>query len=207
MSNSVSVHQAVGISISLLLVALTIGCGQFPASLDGPLPLGRFAKDNVDVDPQFQTARRLEREGKLDEAIAKYQEIVQEQPKRSDAHHRLAVTLDKADRHEESADHYLSALRLDSRNPEFLCDYGYSRYLQGDLDEAHQVLRRATRLREDFPRAHNNLGLVLTRLGNDEEALASFRLAGLSDAESHNNLKRAQERPEFDEPAVADDDS
>ena len=189
------------------MVVLAIGCGQFPASLDGPLPLGQLARDDAGLVPELLAARQLEREGKLDEAIESYRLIIEENPKRSDVHHRLAVTLDKANRHDESADYYQTAIRLDSRNAEFLCDYGYSRYIQGDLDEAQQSLRRATRLQEEFPRAHNNLGLVLTRQGRDEEALASFRLAGLSDAESRSNLKHARDMPNSEKTATADDGS
>src|SRR5258705_13449802 len=42
------------------------------------------------------------------------------------------------------------------------------------LDEAKEKLAAAVRLAPDFPEAHYNLGVLLTRLGQDEAALEQF---------------------------------
>ena len=48
---------------------------------------------------------------------------------------------------------------------------------QGSLEAAERAFRRAVELRPDFAEAHNNLGLVQSRLGQEDAAVESFQKA------------------------------
>jgi Flp pilus assembly protein TadD len=60
--------------------------------------------------------------------------------------------------------------------------------LQKRWPEAEVSLRRALELQSDFPRARNNLALVLARTGRLPSAHQEFVKAGCTPAEAHSNL-------------------
>jgi Tfp pilus assembly protein PilF len=49
-------------------------------------------------------------------------------------------------------------------------------------------LRHALQLNPGHARAHNNLGLVLARLGQNDEAMAEFKKGGCTSADAHINV-------------------
>jgi Flp pilus assembly protein TadD len=65
---------------------------------------------------------------------------------------------------------------------------GYSLYLQHKWTDAERNLKQAVLIDPNHRRAHNNLALVLSHTNRRDEALAEFRKAGNSVAESHVNL-------------------
>lgn len=175
------------------LVAGLCGCQQLANTLPkgltgGPDSAHRTAGKEPSVDALVAEARALDREGQVDQAIKAYAAIVQRDPARSAAYHRLGVLYDKKGDHERSARSYEMALQLDPLNAELHCDYGYSCYLQRRWKEAEKALRTALRLNPGLARAHNNLGLLLARTGRDREALGEFAKAGCTEAETRSNL-------------------
>ncbi|AII47749.1 hypothetical protein KR52_01020 [Synechococcus sp. KORDI-52] len=65
---------------------------------------------------------------------------------------------------------------------------------QGNLDGAIDAYNTALGLKNDFPKAHNNLGVVLQREGRLDNAVASYRNAIKHNPdfpEAHNNLGNA----------------
>jgi Flp pilus assembly protein TadD len=148
----------------------------------------RSVKPKQAADVQIAYGRTLERQGQDDAAIHAYQDAVKQDPRRADAYLRLAILHDKRGKFDESASYYQKALGASPGNPDVFCDKGYSLYLQRKLDAAEAALRQAIALRPEFPRAHNNLGLVLAHEGQRSAALAEFRKAGCSVADAHLNL-------------------
>jgi Tfp pilus assembly protein PilF len=140
------------------------------------------------ADVQVAFGRSLERRGELDQAVARYQEAVKQDPGRADAWRRLAILHDRKGKFDDSAEMYRKALEQRPGDPDLFCDMGYSLYLQGRWAEAEMNLRQAVALRPDHTRAHNNLGMVLARSERADEALAEFREAGCRPAEAHANL-------------------
>jgi Tfp pilus assembly protein PilF len=140
------------------------------------------------ADVQIAFAKTLERQDKDEDAIRVYKEAVKNDPSRADAHLRLAVLHDKSAKFAESAAYYQKALAASPGDPEVFCDKGYSLYLQRKLPDAEAALRQAIALKPDFPRAHNNLGLVLGHARRSSEALAEFRKAGNVSQDAHLNL-------------------
>ncbi len=192
-----------------LLPAMTLsGCGQFPSYSHVPL----FDVDNPEFEnladqtsqthtareideeaaASFAAARKLEKNGDTEAALKEYLRLTREFPDDAAAFHRVGVLHDKNGRSDKSARFYLAAIQLAPQNAAIRCDYGYSRYLQGDFAVAERALREAIRLDAGLTRAHNNLALVLARQGKDEEAVASFQNAGFPQEAARRNLRHAQ---------------
>lgn len=170
--------------VFLLLLALVFlgGCKQSGMSLTGDSTAHRQA------DLEIAIARSLERQDQTDRAIKLYLNALDEGYQGADAYHRLAVLHDKKGDCAASEEFYRKSLEIDPNNAEVYCDQGYSYYLQQRWPEAEESLRRALYLQPGLARAHNNLGLVLGRVGDEEEALLEFVRAGGTEAEARTNL-------------------
>ena len=90
---------------------------------------------------------------------------------------------------------YFRAAAKDGVNVDVLSAIGSANLQLGRLNQAEQILRRATELDETFPPAWNNLGVVLMEKGEFGEASRVFRIAFALDngesAEIRDNLRLA----------------
>jgi Flp pilus assembly protein TadD len=143
------------------------------------------------ADVKIAFGRTLEKRGAPDQAQAAYLEALKLDPGRADACERLAVLYDQQCKFEEAATWHRKAVAAQPKNPDFHCNLGYSLYLQGNMIEAEQSLRRCLALSNEHARGHNNLGMVLARTGRCEEALAEFRRAGCNENDAQTNLAYA----------------
>jgi superkiller protein 3 len=130
----------------------------------------------------------MEKQGQFAQAMGAYEESVKQDPKRPDAHLRLAILLDQQGKFEVAQEHYKKALALQPGSADIYCCMGYSFYLQQRWGEAEMNLRQALALEPGQCRSHNNLGLVLAQTGKRQEALAEFRKGGCKESEAHANL-------------------
>jgi Tfp pilus assembly protein PilF len=142
-------------------------------------------------DEKMTAAVMLEHEGKIDRAIAVYEEIVRKDSHRADVHHRLAQLYDINGEPDKALKHYQAALKRNPKDSDLLCDLGYHYYLIAQPAQAEKVLRQAIAQQPTLARAHNNLGLVLAQSGRHDEALTAFKSAGSDLATAHVNLAYA----------------
>ena len=105
-----------------------------------------------------------------------------------DALHRLGNLYDKQGLNEKATPNYLEAIQRGKDTPEIHCDLGYNYYLRRRFDEAERHLTLALSLRPDFPRAHNNLGMLLAQTGRRDKSLSYFARAGLSESDARLNI-------------------
>jgi len=105
--------------------------------------------------------------------------------------HRLM----KAGQYELALDAYYRAAAEQGASVDVLSAIGSANLQLGRLNQAEQVLRRATEVDETFPPAWNNLGVVLMEQGHYGEASRVFKLAFALDsgqsAEIRENLRLA----------------
>lgn len=177
-------------------LALLAGCRAVTPSLPDQaapvLPEAVLPLDGSQVaDVQVALARTLESRGEVRQAARVYAEAVQKDPNRADAWARLAVLADKEGRFDESDEYHRRSLELAPNDANLHCNRGYSLYLQERWHEAETSLRNAIALKGDHRYAHNNLGLVLGRTGQEAKALVSFRNAGCTPTDAHTNLAYA----------------
>ncbi len=178
--------------IGVLCAAWTVAAGcesrKSPvAHGPGALPMPR-----VDVNPQLRAstflahAGLLERQGNYPAAAEQYARALELSPNLVTAHNRRGIVLNRLGRHAEASAHFRRALALQPRDPQLHNNLGFSLLLEGDLTAAEQELARALELDPTFRRARMNRGLVLGKLGRDDEALAEFRLAGSEEDALYN---------------------
>ena len=171
------------------LAAMTSGCshlnqGGLPKVFSGINPAARR-----DAPTMYASARQQELEGDSESTLQNYRDIVKRFPDHGPSHHRLAVNLDQGGKPEMAAPHYQIAIQLLPNNSELLCDCGYSLYLQGNDEMAARFLNAAIEEDPGNQRAHNNLGMVLARLGNASAAVEQFSRAGCNQRQALANLK------------------
>ncbi|WZP00660.1 tetratricopeptide repeat protein [Isosphaeraceae bacterium EP7] len=184
-------HPTAVVSLVLLLVGCSHNGRKAPAhASSGLLDTGRASKvtHRQAADMQVAMGRSLEESGNPTEAEAAYRKAIESDPKRADAHARLAVLVGMAGKFDESSKQFARAVKLDPKNPNLLCDQGYGYYLQRRWAESESCFRKAIKLEPAHSRSHNNLGLVLARQGDADAALAEFRRAGCDTADAQANL-------------------
>ena len=188
-------RQGIPLWFAPVLCFTIAGCAQVPSHVDLASMLKsqdakHAAKTPAQAEKMLATAKSLEKQGKLKEAIKHYDQIVKQFPNEGRAYHRLAVCHDRTSNNSDSSRLYVRALHFSPHDPQLLCDYGYSRYVHGDLLQAETMLRRAIKIDSSLARGHANLALVLARQGKEQEAIASFVRSGLSESAAKENLQK-----------------
>ncbi len=195
--------RASTLALALPLLAFLngmVGCGHLREAktpkahastqlLNGGAAKRLSAKERADV--QFTLARSMEGQKDLGPAREAYLEVLRNDPRRADAHARLAMLLDQEGDAKGADRHFSQAVRYAPKNPDVLCDQGYYLYLHRRWGDAESSLRKALKVDPRHARSHNNLGLVLARRGEESAALAEFGRAGCDEADSRANLALA----------------
>src|SRR6476620_4440318 len=156
MRTTTSAHRIALLTITLALVGGTL---EAKSPLDRLNPFSWGSSRNSDkpepipvpsesqkADLQMSVGRSLEREGKLEQAIAIYRDALKNDDHCIEAYQRSAIVNDQLGNFEESDKLYRAALKRDPKNAELLCDRGYSFYLQNRHAEAEKALREALAL-------------------------------------------------------------
>lgn len=197
------------------LCLAAVGCTTSVESLTGGLIAGAPAilKEGDEAPPSraggdlsaddqlrlhLDAARRMDKAGQDDGALAEYERVLALDPANYTAMRRLCVLYDcrgDKDDFKKAEELYRKVTKLKPKDPDVWNDWGYSFYLrtgkeacQENWAEAEKKLRQALKLDPQHARAHANLGLVLGQMGRYDEALREFRAAQLSESEAHCDL-------------------
>jgi protein O-mannosyl-transferase len=138
----------------------------------------------------------LTEKGRLDAALAHFQEGVRIHPRSALSHNNLALVLGRQGHEEEALEHFREAVRLNPRYAEAHYNLGIALLGQGKLEEAAEQLAAAVEMDPAYGEAHNNLGIALAGQGRNDEARLHFATAvqlNPQNAEALNNLGRAFE--------------
>ena len=136
----------------------------------------------------------LEGEGRLDEAIAHYNEAVRIDPNLADSYNNIGLALTKQGRLGEATPNFLKALKINPANAAAHYNLGTLLASQGKLDDAIYHFRECIRISTGYAKAHNNLGNALLSQGKFDEAIASYREAMRLDPDytlAQENLNKA----------------
>jgi Tfp pilus assembly protein PilF len=187
-----------GFRISVFMFGVLLGGCQHLEPLPPAAPPGMPTAESAPkltpaqvADVKIAYGRTLEKRGAPDQARTSYLEALKLDPGRADACARLGVLYDQQCKFDEAVHWHRKAVTAQPKNPDFLCNQGYSLYLQGNLIEAEKSLRQCLALAPEHARGHNNLGMVLARTERRAEALAEFHRAGCDEADSQINLAYA----------------
>jgi tetratricopeptide (TPR) repeat protein len=106
-----------------------------------------------------------------------FEEAVERDPSRGEAHHDLATTMRELGMAEDAIVHYRRALELMPKDPDSLIGLGAALCDAGKLDEAVTSLEQASEAYPDNGRAYANLGVALEAAGRDAEAASAYAKA------------------------------
>ncbi len=147
----------------------------------------KSASAGEDAAATLRRATELHRSGHADAAESLYRQVLQRQPRNSDALHYLGVLLAQAGRLEEALEHLKKARKARATDALISLDLGNAYSALGQLDEAERCFRRAIALQPKFPGGYVNLAILCEGRMRLAEAEALYREAikldpGLVDA-------------------------
>jgi tetratricopeptide (TPR) repeat protein len=136
----------------------------------------------VAIDPgsplgEYSWGLALDRQGKVAEAIDRYQAALRLNPNYADAHNSVGAALANQGKVAEAIEHYQTALRLKPDFAEAHGNLGAALAQQGALAEAIDHYRRALHIKPDYADAHGNWGNALAQQGKLAEANDHYRQA------------------------------
>ena len=179
-----------GVLVTLLLGAATWSRSCLYADAEA------LWQDNVTRNPQAWGAYNglgtamMER-GRVQEAVAAYQQAVRIEPGYPRAHYNLGNALVRMGRLGDAMAHWEEAARLKPDFVEAHYNLGVALMGWGRTQEAIEHLEQALRVRPDSAETHNSLGTALSQLGRMPDAVVHYEQAlriAPNTAEFHNNL-------------------
>ncbi len=139
----------------------------------------------------LRAAVQMHHAGKLEQAAALYQNVLDNERDNPEVLHLLGVVHHQQGDHARAVELMVRAVALKPNSPEFHANLAEAYRAQGQFERASGSCRVALSLKPDFPEALANLGLALQGLGRPREAADQFRhaLSLRPDfALAHNNL-------------------
>jgi tetratricopeptide (TPR) repeat protein len=133
----------------------------------------------------------LEQQGRLDDAIAHYEQAVRIRRDYADAWNNLGGVLARLGRVQEAIPRYQQALRIRPDLAEAHYNLGLALKQVGRVQEAISQYEQALKIKPDYADAYNNLGNILWQTGNVEAAITNYQQAVRLKphlAEAHSNL-------------------
>lgn len=129
------------------------------------------------VDAAFDHAVALHRQGKIAEAMALYQTVLEQAPEHSGAVHLLGVALSQQGQYALAAQFIQSAILLNGAVPIYHVNLGNALMGGGEAERAAQAYGRALALDQSIPEAWFGQGNARMALGQTEKAAAAFEQA------------------------------
>jgi tetratricopeptide (TPR) repeat protein len=122
--------------------------------------------------PRLELAVRHQQAGRLHEAAAIYQELLQASPGDADLMQRLGVALAQSGLHAEGAQWLARSLQLSPKRPTVLLNLARTWLAMGLAEDALHCCDEAIALDGAVPHGHRLRGAALAALGRSQEALA-----------------------------------
>ncbi len=115
--------------------------------------------------------------GRLDEAIAHYEQALVKRPDPEKAQYNLAVAFVAEGKIDKAIEHYRTALEIKPDYVDAHYNLGGAFVRNGQADEAIEEYEKTLELRPNSPDAHNNLGSALLEKGRVVEAIGHYQAA------------------------------
>jgi len=144
-----------------------------------------------DIESLSKLAKKHLRQGRLQEAIESFQQILELDETRVDIHEGLATAFFMASLPEKAVEHFKRVTELDPRQGRSLINLGAAYNRIGNFDEAIKVLRRGIQKDKSHSEGFYNLGFAYRGLNQLSMAVSAYREAVRIDpkrADAHANL-------------------
>lgn len=135
-----------------------------------PVPFEMVPEEGVAVPASLAgerlgRAKDLVRDGRIDEAIALYRDILVQNPANLKARNNLGVLYDELGRLELALEQFEAAELIEPENVELLNNHGSVLGAMGRYDDAEELLRRAQRLDPEDVSVRASIGILYFRRG------------------------------------------
>ena len=124
-----------------------------------------------------ETAERLRRAGRMDQAVATLRQAIAREPEVADTHFRLGLLLHQAAVFEQAIESYRRVVALVPGHAQALDNMGIAQAELGMISDARATLERAVAVAPDNPVTLNNYGHLLDRSGSSRAALPHLQRA------------------------------
>lgn len=134
------------------------------------------SKDTTTSDSTatLEAALKAHQQGKLDEAIDLYKQVIDEDPQSKFAWYNLGLIHQTRGVANLAETEYRRALVIDPNFVPALFNLAIVRTGRGDLAEAIGLYRQVIELQPDYAAAHLNLGFALVQAGDEKEGQAEL---------------------------------
>jgi predicted O-linked N-acetylglucosamine transferase (SPINDLY family) len=152
---------------------------------------------NLTISNFFNLALQHHQAGRLSEAEALYQQVLQASPNHPDALHNLGIIACQMGRYDVAVDYISQAIKAQPLRADFYNNLGETYRRRGQFDRALSNYRLALELSPGHEQALANIGDVLQQQGKLDEAVAQYREALAikpDDAEAHLKLGDALQK-------------
>jgi len=155
--------------------AANIGLGRTHEAEQG---FSRAIKLNPDYpDAHVNMGNMLQKQGKLDQAIAAYQRALAIKSDHPDACYNMGNAQAERGKLDEAIASYRRALALRPDYAEAQFSIGNALQKQGRLDAAIAAYQRALAIKSDYGEAYNNIGNALQKQDRPDEAIGAYQQA------------------------------
>jgi tetratricopeptide (TPR) repeat protein len=179
--------------------------GFFPGNMKKTTFPATTATD-ADIKPMLQQAVLHFRNGRLAEAKALLQEVLDIRPAHADVLNLLGIIACRAEDYQDAAVLFGRAITLRPGDAQCFSNRGIALKELGRLDAAIMSFDRAIAINPSFAEAYYNRGIALQRMARFDEAAASYRSAIAckpDHAQAHCNLGNALRHLNRMEAAIA----
>ncbi|HAX78234.1 MAG TPA: hypothetical protein DCY88_21045, partial [Cyanobacteria bacterium UBA11372] len=135
------------------------------------------AQDSGAIQAQMQLGIQHYQSGRLVEAEACYEQVVQLQPHHGGAWHLLGVIAYQRHQYQNAIARITRSLELEPHNAEAYKNLGNSYKKQGDLAQAFQCYHKALQLQPDYGAVYNSLGILYKECGQLHQAIECYQKA------------------------------
>jgi tetratricopeptide (TPR) repeat protein len=132
---------------------------------------------DVSASGLIRLGSRLDRDGRIQDAIAAHCRAIEAEPRSEQAHTNLISLFARAGNFAKAEEHYRAALEINPAFADAHYNYGVLQFQRRQFDEAATSFRRAVASNPQHANAHLNLGFVLERNGRPVAALALYEKA------------------------------
>ena len=136
---------------------------------------GTFRYPNAEAHDKSGVA--LAQSGRIEEAIAQYEQALRINPDYAEAHSNLGNALRQAGRAAEAVEHFEQVVRIEPDIAEAHNNLGAALAQAGMIEEAITQYAQALQIRPDYAEAHYNLGSALLQVGQNQEAIEQLEQA------------------------------
>ena len=138
-------------------------------------------------DTHLQRGQELLMAGDLNGAIAELSISASSDSKSGEARNLLGVAYENKGLRQRALESFKAAVHLDKDNAQYLNNYGFLLYKNGNLDEATKQLKRAAKNSPNDARIWNNLAIAQCQREKFDEAYLSF-VRAVGEYDAHVNM-------------------